>query len=92
MKSPDYEKRFYRDWHKTGDLVSYNVKVSESDLYISSDSDLSQKAKEYLLHCRQILESYIKNHEEFLKSLKPVDVEPLSHPIIKSMVQFCLIF
>jgi ApbE superfamily uncharacterized protein (UPF0280 family) len=85
MKSKKYQQRFYREWPETGDLVSFEVQVSESDLLIRADKNLRDAAKEALLKYRVQIESYIKNHPEFLTTLQPYPVEPLAPKIIREM-------
>ena len=85
MKSPKYQNRYYRDWQGTGELVSFKVQVSESDLLIMAEKDLSAEAREALVKYRHQLESYIKVHPEFLATLKPYFVEPLVPPLIRDM-------
>ena len=87
MKSPKYQPRFYRQWPETKDLTSYQVQVSESDLYIRTCGDLSSKARELLLTCRHHIQSYIKDHPEFLTTLTPYPVEPLAPRIVRDMAQ-----
>ena len=44
-----YEPRFYRDWSKDKDLISFTVAVKESDLYVRATRNLSRKALKVLL-------------------------------------------
>lgn len=71
MKSPDYQPRYYRDWSKERDLVSFNVMVKETDLYIRAQSNLKNKALDILQHQRTLLEKYIDRHPGFLTALEP---------------------
>jgi hypothetical protein len=65
------------------DLLSYNVKVEETDLFISSEKDLSKITYESVLKYREILKNY--KNEEFFKSFSPIAVEEGSHDMIKHM-------
>ena len=40
-----YEPRVYRDYTGSSDLVSFEVVVAESDLFISADYDLRKEAE-----------------------------------------------
>jgi len=71
VKSPDYQPRYYRDWSKERDLVSFNVMVKETDLYIRAQSNLKNKALDILQHQRTLLEKYIDRHPGFLTALEP---------------------
>ena len=60
-----YEERTYRSLINKDNLISYNVKIAESDLFISSDTNLADSALKSLAKHRNSLETYIKNHPEF---------------------------
>jgi len=81
-----YEERTYRSLINKDNLISYPVKISESDLFISSDTDLSVKALESLAMQRNALESYISKYPDFRTSLLPVREDPLAPPIIRDMI------
>ena len=70
-----YEERTYRSLINRDNLTSYNVKIAESDLFISSDINLTDDALKSLIKHRNSLESYIKNHPEFRTSLLPLAKE-----------------
>ncbi|KIE17964.1 hypothetical protein DS62_08370, partial [Smithella sp. SC_K08D17] len=59
-----YEERIYRSLINKANLVSYNAKIAESDLLISSDTNLTDEALKSLAKHRYSLETYIKNHPE----------------------------
>ena len=82
-----YEPRFYREWIKDKDLVSFNVTVKETDLYISAHSDLKTQAVSAIINCRNPLEEYIKNHPVFLTTLEPYPVDDNAPAIVKEMAQ-----
>ena len=81
-----YQERTYRNRVSHNDLTSFHICVSETDLSIYSDSDLSQKALESVYIYRGFIESYIKNHPEFMTSLSPVRADDLAPPIIRDMI------
>jgi hypothetical protein len=82
----EYENRTYRSLINKDNLVSYNVKISESDLLISSDVPLADEAFKSLAKHRNSLESYIKNHPEFQKSLTPIADDDLAPSIVREML------
>ncbi len=55
-----YEPRTYRHWVKDKDLISFNVVVKETDLYIRASTDLRRKALKLVLKYRDTLERYIE--------------------------------
>jgi ApbE superfamily uncharacterized protein (UPF0280 family) len=81
-----YEERTYRSLINKDNLVPYNVKIAESDLLISSDTNLKDAALKSLSNHRHSLESYIKNHPEFRSSLLPLLEDDLAPPIVRNML------
>ena len=81
-----HEERTYRSLINKDNLTSYNVKIAESDLFISSDTNLADVALKSLTKHRNSLESYIKNHPEFRTSLLPLPEDNLVPPIIRDML------
>lgn len=81
-----YEERTYRSLINKDNLTSYNVKIAESDLLISSDTNLSDVALTSLARHRHSLETYIKSHPEFLASLLPLPDDDLAPPIVREML------
>lgn len=82
-----YEPRTYRHWIKDSDLVSFNVTVKETDLYIRARNNLKAKALEAVVKCRTPLEEYIESHPLFLSSLEPCSVEEDAPAIVREMAQ-----
>ena len=68
-------------------MLSYNVTVKETDLYIRTSSDLRDKALKCIYKYRGQIESYIALHPHFATSFKPVAVDANSPPIIKDMAE-----
>lgn len=81
-----HEERTYRSLINKDNLVSYNVKIAESDLFISSDTDLAEQAFKSLIKHRNSLESYINAHPEFRTSLLPLPKGDFAPPIIRNMI------
>ena len=85
MKTPDYQPRYYRDWSKDRDLVSFNVVVKETDLYIRARKNYKEKAFEIVQRQRAALENYIARHPGFLTALVPFPVSADAPAIARSM-------
>jgi len=81
-----HEKRTYRSLINKDNLTSYSVKIGESDLFISSDTNLEDVALKSLIKHRNSLEEYIKNHPEFRTSLLSLPEDDLAPPIIRDML------
>jgi hypothetical protein len=69
------EPRFYRHWIKDSDLVSFEIAVKQTDLYIRSRRNLRNKALSSVLKHRASLEAYIEHHPLFLTTLEPYQAE-----------------
>lgn len=82
-----YEPRTYRHLIKDVGLVSFQVAVKETDLYIRACKDLSQQALAAIEEYRSPLEAYIRSHPLFLHSLEPVEVESSAPLIVKTMAE-----
>lgn len=60
-----HEPRFYRHWIKDSGLISFNVVVAQTDLYIRSQRNVKDKALDSVLKHRGSLEAYIKSHPHY---------------------------
>ena len=80
-----YEPRTYRHWIKGKDLISFNIAVKETDLYIRASTNLKRKAYKLVLKYRDVLERYIERHPTFLTSLKPLPVNDDAPRIVRLM-------
>ena len=82
-----YEPRLYRHWIKDDDLVSFELTVKQTDLYIRSRRNLKGKALDSVLKHRGSLESYIGRHPIFLTTLEPYQAEAAAPTIVKEMAR-----
>jgi len=81
-----YDERTYRSLINKDHLISYHVKIAESDLFISSDTNLAERAFKSLSEHRNALETYIKNKPEFKKSLLPISEDEFAPAIVRSLL------
>jgi len=82
-----YQPKTYRHRILGQGLVSFNVVIKETDLYIRAESDLSSIARSLVLKQRNTIEKYIKQHPSFATSLEPLPVADDAPAIIKDMAQ-----
>lgn len=82
-----YEKRAYRNLTEVAGLVSFQVMVRETDLWISAESNLTDSALLHVKACRRLLEHYIRTDPSFLTSMKPVPVDPEAPALIREMAE-----
>jgi len=82
-----YQKRSYRNIACVNNLVSFQVAVKETDLFIHSAKNLKYIARELILRYRGYIETYIKRHPEFEKTLQPLKISEPVPNIISDMTQ-----
>lgn len=82
-----YQPRTYRHWIRDSDLVSFNVVVKETDLYISARTNLRRKALRLVSKHRNTLERYITQHPSFLTSIEALPIDDGTPQIIKMMLE-----
>ncbi len=79
--------RTYRRLTSQRNYSHFTVKISETDLYILADSDLSEPAFQSALRCRVQIEEYIRIHPEFRTSLVPIAGDKLAPDIVRDMLE-----
>jgi ApbE superfamily uncharacterized protein (UPF0280 family) len=82
-----HEPHFYRHWIKDGGLISFNVSIEQTDLYIRSQRNLKNKALDSVLKHRSSLEAYIGRYPLFLTTLEPYQAEGEAPAIVKEMAR-----
>ena len=80
-----YQPRTYRHRVQGQDLVSFNVVVKETDLYIRASSNLESNAYKSVVKYRSLLERYIERQPIFATSLEPLSVTEDAPQIVKEM-------
>lgn len=85
-----FETRTYRERVRAADLVPFTVIVKETDLFILAEKDLSSLALEVVIKNRHQLEHYISRNQDFLKSLRPVDVVAGAPEVVVRMASAAL--
>lgn len=83
---PRHIDRTYRSYTSDRIFSRFTAKVSETDLYILADSDLSDSACRSALRCRAQIEEYIAIHPEFKTSLVPIREDKLALQIVRDMI------
>ncbi len=80
-----FQQRTYRQLIADHNLVSFHVTVKETDVRISTRTDLAGRARERILACRGYLEAYIQAHPEFRDTLVPWPVAGPMPGIVRDM-------
>ena len=81
---PDYIERTYRRT-ASPDLVTFEVKVMQTDLLIAAERDLSAEAAKIVRACRSDLEAYIARDPGFKEALTPYPLQPDAPEIARAM-------
>lgn len=84
---PLYTERTYRGKSNAGDLVSFHMKVKETDLWVSAEQNFEKETRDLVLDCRQQLESHIRMHPGFAASLLPGASDPYAPKIVNDMIE-----
>ncbi len=77
----------YRSSVTASDLVSFRVRIRESDLLIRGDRDLEVPAREALSRYRREIEDYLFVHPGWGRSLLPVPTGAGAPPIVAAMTR-----
>jgi uncharacterized protein len=83
----EYINRTYRNKLFNNNILSYHVTVRETDLFVSTNIDLTEQVYQSVISHRSFLESYIKVHPEFLTSLVPIQNDSIAPDIVKDMLK-----
>jgi len=81
-----FENRTYRKQHQKKGLVSFDITVKETNLNIQAQTDLTDKAIQSVLTCRNSIETYIRLFPEFATALNPLKDPGLAPKIIRDMI------
>lgn len=84
-----YKNRFYRE-QRDNDLISFEVKIAETDILFLAQKNLSREAEFAVQKHRNDIEEYIKQNPLFQTSLVPLDIRGAEYEglpeIIKRML------
>ncbi len=82
-----YRDRFYRYESVKSDLVSFQVRIKETDLWIKAERELTREAKDLVISYRNQIEDYIRQNPSFLEALEPLTLPSLVMPaIVREMI------
>lgn len=81
-----FDNRTYRTHHKKQGLTPFEVTVSETNLNIQADKDLSDLAVKAVLESRNIIENCISQTPEFETSLFPMPLKGIVPEPIQDMI------
>ncbi len=67
-------------------MVSFQVAVKETDLWVSADKKLEKETRDLVFRYRHQVETYISGHPEFMTSLHPYHDDPYASKIVREMI------
>ncbi|MDD5016271.1 MAG: UPF0280 family protein [Atribacterota bacterium] len=82
----EYKERKYRNLIKEKDLISFQIKEEESDLFIRTNQELSFYTRQAVLNFRKQIANYIYGHPLFKSTLLPYFRDKSAPEIVKSMI------
>lgn len=80
-----YEQRTYRHAVEPEGLACYRVAVSETDLQVCTEGDLSDLAGDLVVQARWEIESFIADHPRFAESFSPYEAPEYAPALVKQM-------
>ncbi|MBW1729946.1 MAG: UPF0280 family protein [Deltaproteobacteria bacterium] len=80
-------ERSYRKRVRSKGLVSFQVCIKQTDLWVSAERNLERETRDLVLDARNQLETYIKGHASFISTLSPWPKDPLAPPMVKEMIK-----
>jgi uncharacterized protein len=81
-----YQPRIYRSNTSSDGLVSFRVVLEETDVFISADADLTERANNIIISLRADIKKFIYSNPESAKSLAPISKDENYPDIIKTMI------
>ena len=80
-------ERTYRKRVTASGLVSFQVTVRETDLWISAGQNVEKQARDLVFKCRLWIEHYIDLHPAFMSTLSPYAEDPFAPEIVREMIK-----
>lgn len=81
-----YTLRTYRNYSHSSNLVSFETKVRETDLFISAEKNLAESARQSVIKYRNQIEQYARVRDDFLTSFTPLSYDALAPAIVREML------
>ena len=81
-----FSEKTYRRKIVHPNLKQYRVQIQQTDLWISTERDLSVEAREKTLECRNELEAFIAEQPEFLHALSPWPDDGPAPELVRRMI------
>jgi ApbE superfamily uncharacterized protein (UPF0280 family) len=86
MHAAELEAEEYRRLVRPRGLVSTRVRVRQTDMLVSGETDLGAMALELVRAHRADIEDYIQSRPEFVRALEPIAADPKAPAVVQSML------
>lgn len=80
-------ERFYRSWQAPEGMVTFQVRLEQSDLFISAETDLRSQAIRALEEARAPLKKYIERDPDFASAMEPCEIQRGAPPLVRRMAR-----
>ncbi len=87
QRSRCMKERFYRKELRRENLVGFEIKEKETDLFILAEKSLKEEAKIAILKYRAELEGYIRKDPGFKEALEPWEIKEEAPLIVQAMAE-----
>ena len=77
----------YRRLARSDDLVTFGVRVRQTDMLVSAETNLERQALALVVDARAQIEGQIAAQPEFLSSLVPLAPDPAAPPVVAAMLE-----
>lgn len=83
----EYVQRIYREIVNKDDLITYEVVVKDTDIFVSANLDLKKETEFLVKKYRKQIEEYISLYPEFKTTLSPYPASSSAPKIVKEMTK-----
>ncbi len=80
-------ERKYRNLIRSHGLVTFQVTVQETDLFVMAEKALVGETRDAVIRHRHSIEAYMATHSLFRESLVPLKDDPLAPRIVREMLR-----
>lgn len=80
-------ERRYRNRIRSDKLISFQVQVLQTDLFVRAEKNLEQRATDLVVKSRSNIEKWSRDHPDFLTSLKPLKIKAPAYPPVNWMLK-----
>lgn len=87
QRGQEWSAAAYRRLARSDDLVTFGVRVGQTDLLVSAETKLEPETLALVRDARAQIEAHIARRPEFLSSLVPLAPDPAASPVVAAMLE-----